>query len=264
MLDSIVPSIQSSPQYPLEANYSRIEAAQIYHRLDSRQAIEVSAQARTSSAQLSDSQMLPLAQAALVRGYAEVGEFDQALVLAKSIDNVSQRQVAYGAIATAYARAGLPGEADSLVKSIGNPQFARADMLRAYLETEQYVQAEQVAQQPNMIEFLPEVGRTYCKAGRLEKAVTLIDQNPVEDWLRECVATEFAKQGEFERALALVQPIEAPDDKAEALTQIAVQYANPAADSRWQRFWQRWFGGDRLEPAAEILDQALSLIQPKT
>ena len=264
LLDSIVPSIQPSAQYPLETIYNRVGAAQIYHRLNSSQGIEVLEQAQTSLAQLSDPQMLSLARAAIVRGYAEIGEFDQALALAESIDDVSQRQVGYGAIATAYARAGLPEEANSLIKSIGNPQFARADMLRAYLETEQYAEAEQVAQQPDMTDFLPEVGRTYCEAGLLEKAVTLIDQSPTDDWLRECVATQFARQGEFDRALALVQPIEAPDLKADALTQIAIQSVNPADDSRWQRFWQRWFGGDRSEPAVEVLDQALSLVQPKT
>lgn len=263
LLDSIVPRIQLSPDYPMEAIYSWVGAAQIYHQLDSSQAIEVLEQAQTSLAQ-SNSQTLPSAQAQLARGYAEIGEFNQALTISESIDDVSQRQIAHGTIAASYARAGLPEEADSLVKSIGNPQFARADMLRAYLETEQYTQAEQVAQQPDMKEYSGQISQTYCEAGLLEEAVTWIDQNPAEDWLRECVATEFAKQGEFERALALVQPIEAPDNKADALTQIAIQHANPAADSRWQRLWHRWFGGDRLEPAVEILDQALSLVQPET
>ncbi len=262
LLDSIVSRIQPS-QYPLEAIYSWVAAAQIYNQLGSGKAIDVLEQAQTGLAQLSNAQMLPSAQAQLARGYAEIGEFDQALVLAKSIDDVSQRQTAYGAIAAAYARAGLSEEADSLVKSIGNPQFARVDMLRAYLETEQYDQAEQVAQQPDMKEFLPEVGRTYCETGQPEQAVSLIDQSPSADWLRECAAIEFARQGELTRASDLAQTIEASENKADALTQIAVQYAHPPANSRWQRFWQRWFGSDRL-PAVEVLDEALRLIQTET
>ena len=269
LLDSVVPNIQLSPQYPFEVFHNRVEAAQIYHQLDSSQAIEILAQTQASLAQLSDPQLLSSAQVRIVRGYAEIGEFDPALALAESIDSVSERQTAYEAIAAGYAKAGLSEEADSLVESIGNPRFGRVGILRAFLETEQYAQAEQLAQQPDMIEFLAEVGRTYCEAGLLERAVALIEQSPAEDWLRGCVATELAKQGEFERALDLAQPIEEPTYKAQVFTRIAVQSANPTAGSRWQRLWrqlsapwQRWFG--TAEPTIEILDQALNLIQPET
>lgn len=271
LLDSIVLNIQPSAEYPLEETLNWVEAAQIYHLLNSSsQANKALEQAQTRLAQLSKTQTLPSAQAAIVRGYAGIGEFDQALALAKSVADVSQRQIAYSAIATAYAKAGLSAEADSLVQSIGNPQFSRVDMLHAYLETKQYAQAEQVAQQPDMIEFLPAVGSAYCEAGLPEKVVPLIDQSPSKDWLRECAATEFATQGEFERASALAQTIEVPETKAEALTQIAVQYNNPTDNSRWQRLWERFSNlwqrqsdVSRSEPVAKLLDQAVSLIQPK-
>ncbi|MGB3296360.1 MAG: hypothetical protein WBB01_25520 [Phormidesmis sp.] len=270
LLDSIVLGIQPSAQYPMEAIYSWVAAAQIYDKLDSSRATQVLAQAQTSLTQLSSPMLPPSAQAEIVRGYAGIGDFDQALDLAKSIDDVSQRQIAHGAIAAAYAKAGLSAEADKLIESIGNPQFARIDMLRAYLETEQYAQAEQVAQQPDMREFLPEVGVAYCEAGLPEQTVLLVEQSPSKDWLRKCAATEFAKRGEFERASVLAQTIEEPETRAEALTQIAAQYTNPTADSRWHRLWrrlaspwQRWLGGSHSKSAAELLDQALSLIQPE-
>ncbi|MGB3299379.1 MAG: hypothetical protein WBA76_14005, partial [Phormidesmis sp.] len=159
LLDSIVLNIRPSTEYPLEEILNWVEAAQIYHLLNSSsQATKALEQAQASLTQPSKAQILPSAQAAIVRGYAGIGEFDQALALSKSIADVSERQSAYGAIATAYAEAGQSAAADSLVKSIGNPQFARVNMLHVYLENKQYAQAEQVAQQPDMIEFLPEVG----------------------------------------------------------------------------------------------------------
>ncbi|MGB7085957.1 MAG: hypothetical protein WBD47_10410 [Phormidesmis sp.] len=265
VLEAAVSKIQPAADYPLEEIFNWVEAAQLYAQLESDQAGEALAKAQSLSESL-EAQELAAAQSTIAGGYAGIGDFEQAKTIASAIESVSERQNAYGAIALAYARSGSGEAAESLLESIGNPHSARLSIVRAYLESEQYTEAEQIAQQPDMQkEALAEVGSAYCSAGLPEKLVTLLDPGSSEDWLRACAASEFAKQGEFQRALDLAQTIENSSSRADALIDVASQYTRPQPNrstrGRLSTLWQRWFGHSDAAKAAEILDQARSLIE---
>ncbi|MGB5972662.1 MAG: hypothetical protein WBG38_05060, partial [Nodosilinea sp.] len=266
LVEAIAPKIELSKAYPTEVIYRWVDVAQLYNRLGERsKAVEMLEQAENLPETLSNSEIMAT-RALLAGGYAELGEFDRAKALADTIDHVPERQNAYRSIAVAYAKAGSVDTANSLVQSIGNPQFGRSSLIHAYLETEQYAEAEKIAQQPDMREsMLPQIGATYCSEGLPEQVVALIQPGSSEDWLRSCAATEFARQGEFQRALELAQTIENSENKANALVDIASQYTRPRTEHRLQGrlsdFWQHLFGITNSENAAEILDQARSLIE---
>ena len=271
LLEATVPQIQPSAADPLETIQTWVEAAQLYHRLDSRQATASLAQAQDLSATL-EASTVAFAQARIVQGYAAIGDFDQAKALAQAIDNVSERQRAHEEIAVAYARSGSVDAANALVQSIGNSESARLSLVRAYLATEQYAAATDLAQQPDLLKkALPEVGAAYCDAGLPEQVLPLLElSSSSENWLRRCTAAEFAQQGEFDQALALAQTITEPQIQANALMAIADRYTGPTADtaspSLWGRLataWQLWFGSADVnqDKAVEVLDQAFKLTQ---
>ncbi len=273
LLDKSVLTMQPSPEFPLELIYNQIEAAVLYQQLGSNQADDLWEQA-TASVQLSEPQMVAFAQVALVRGYTQQTKFEQAHALAKSIENTRERQAAHRAIATAYARAGRVDDANRLVQSQGAPQGTRVEIMRAYLDTEQYAQAQQMAQQPDMLAFLPEVGQAYCQAERPESVLPLLELlEPASgdvDRLRRCAAIELAQQGDFDQALELAQPIADTDHRAGTMIAIATRQAHTATQSSWHQLlsWlphsvQSWFGLSTSPNAIEILDQALSLVQKK-
>ena len=253
-----------------------MEAATLYNKLDgklgSKKANDAMAAANTSLSQMPDIRSVDEAKTVLVRGYAELSQFEQASELAKPIESVNARQGAYIAIVSAYTRAGLVEEAEQLAGSIGMSKSVRLDMMRAYLETEQYDKAQQIAEQPDMLNHLPEVGQAYGTEGMLEQAVSLIDLlDPAEqstDWLRGCSATAFAEQDQFDQALEIAQSMAAPEYKADALIAIAAQYTAPH-DSFWQRWtaqlprpFDNWLSGTPAPTeAVELLDQARSLIE---
>ena len=272
VLDATVPTIQPSSQFPLDAFYGWIDAAQLYTELGSDQADAIWQQVERNLEQLSDSFTIASVQGRLVSAYAEIGEFEQARVLAETIDNTNERSTAYQAIAVAYAEAGLVKEANALIDSIDEPEFARRNILHTYLNTEQYAEAEQLAKQT--VELLPEVIRTYCETGQPERAMLLFEQlntdnDESKDWLRSCIATQWAEQQQFDSALELTQTIVEPDHKATTLTAIAVQQVNRTPRSLWGRFISRlpnplqaWLTpADSHQNAIALLDQALDLVQ---
>lgn len=267
ILDSLVPTIQPSSEFPLDVIQSWIEVALLYERLDGDQAEPIWQQIRTSLQQVDDG--LGAAQQSLARGYAELGDFDQATALADSIEAPNDRQAAYSAIAIAYARAGQAEAANRLVESMRNPEHVQHDMVRAYLDTEQYAQAEQLAQQlvqqPDTSAPLSAVGRTYCDVGLPERVVPLIDLIASADGLRECAAIAFAEQGQFEQALELTKTITEPEYRSKTLVAIAAQCTT--ANVSWHRLigWlpkslKTWLGVCDAQKAVELLDQALDLI----
>lgn len=276
ILEALTDNIQASSEFPLEIVRTWVEAATLYSKLDgklgSEKADDAMAAANASLSQLPDAGSADSAKVILARGYAELSQFDQASELAKSIESVNNRQSAYIAIVTAYIRAGFVEEAEQLAESIGAPEFARLDMMRSYLETEQYDKAQQIAEQPDMLNYLPEVGQAYCREGMLEQAVSLIallePAEPSADWMRGCTATAFAEQDQFDRALEIAQSIAAPEYKADVLIAIAAQLTAPP-DSFWQRWiaqlpspFDDWLGGTPASTEAiELLDQARSLIE---
>ncbi|MGB3294789.1 MAG: hypothetical protein WBB01_17535, partial [Phormidesmis sp.] len=276
ILEALTANIQASSKFPTEIVRTWVEAATLYSKLDgklgSEKADDAIAAANASLSQMPDVRSVDEAKTILVRGYAELSQFDQASELAKSIESVKARQSAYIAIVSAYIRAGLVEEAEQLAESIGMSESVRLDMMRAYLETEQYDKAQQIAEQPDMLDYLPEVGQAYCREGMLEQAVSLIDllepAEPSTDWLRGCTATAFAEQDQFDQALEIAQSMAAPERKANVLIEIAAQLTAPP-DSFWQRWiaqlpspFDSWLGGTPASTeAVELLDQARSLIE---
>ncbi|MEM1254495.1 MAG: hypothetical protein AAGI69_18845 [Cyanobacteria bacterium P01_H01_bin.21] len=275
ILDATVPTIQPSSQFLLEPFLNWIDAAQLYTQLGSEQADTLWQQIEHNLEQLSNSNNTDSVRSRLVKGYAEIGEFEQAKALAETIASTAERRMAYRFIAVAYAEAGLVNEANDLVASIGKPEFARRDILRTYLTTGQYAEAEQLAKQT--VEFLPEVIRTYCETGQPERAVSLFEQldaadDTSKDWLRSCIATQLAGQQQFDPALELTQTIIEPDHRARTLIEIAVQQINSTPSSMWDRLVgrlpnsvQSWFNASNsYQDSITILDQALEILQSET
>ncbi|MBE9063598.1 lipopolysaccharide assembly protein LapB [cf. Phormidesmis sp. LEGE 11477] len=280
ILEALTANVQASSEFPTEIVRTWVEAATLYSKLDGKlneksgkeKADDAMATANANLSQMPDVRSADEAKTVLVRGYAELSQFDQASELAKSIESVNARQSAYVAIVSAYTRAGLVEDAEQLAESIGMSKSVRLDMMRAYLKTEQYDEAQQIAEQPDMLNHLPEVGQAYCKAGMLEQAVSLIDRlepaEPSTDWLRGCTATAFAEQGQFDQALEIAQSMAAPAHKADALIEIAAQHTAPPS-SFWQRWmaqlpspFDNWLGGTPASTeAVELLDQARTLIE---
>ncbi len=224
---------------PFEAVHSWVRAAVLYSQLGSDQQADDAFAAANAALEELSGRTVGVAQAIIVNGYTELGKFEQATQLASAMENSSESMRAYGDIAAAYAKAGEVEEANRVASSIGQDEFTRLSMMRAYLETEQYDQAQQIATQPDMIDYLPEIGQAYCAAGQAEQVVNsieLLESNPQPaDWLRSCAATEFAKQQQFDQATAIADQITPTEYKAETLIAIAAQYDAPASS-----FWARW------------------------
>ena len=249
LLDQAVLEIQPLPDFPIQETSELIEAALLYNSLGQvSQANEVLARTHTLLPKLPSAGIIVQARVRLVQGYAAMGDFDQANALAASIEVDHERQRAYGAIAAEYARAGLTEAAARLAQSLGWPEFELWDMFRAYLDTEQYSQAQQLAQQIDDPNMLREMGQVYLEAGELKQALHIIDLIPPDnsvDWLRGGIAIAFAKQNQFDQALDLAQTIAEPGNKVDVLIAIAARYSDP-------------------QKAVEILDQALNILQTQT
>ncbi|MGD1905785.1 MAG: tetratricopeptide repeat protein [Leptolyngbyaceae cyanobacterium] len=259
-------------EYPLDAVHSWVNAAVLYSQLGrEQQANEAFAAAKESTEALT-AHTLGEAQAIIVGGYVQLGDFEQASQLAAAIESSRGSIRAYSDIAAAHAKAGAVEEANRVAQSTGMDQLTRLSMMRAYLETKQYEQAQQIATQPDMIDHLPEIGQAYCAAGQPEQVVAsieLLELNPEPaDWLRSCAAISFAKQQQFNRATAIADTITSTDSRADTLIAIAIQH-NTSASSFWTRWVQRLpspfqtllgSAPDDSE-AVELLDQAHDLIQ---
>ena len=202
-----------------------------------QQADEAFAAAKARAEELTG-QTLGDARSIVVDGYAQIGDFEQANQLAASIESSSGQLRAYSDIAAAYAKAGAVEEANRVAQSIGMDEFTRLGMMRAYIETEQYEQAQQIAIQSDMTNYLPEVGQAYCAAGQSEQVVALIglleskrlESNPAPaDWLRSCAAIAFAEQQQFDRATTLAHTIRSTEYRADALIAIAAQHNVPTS-----------------------------------
>ncbi|MEO0349779.1 MAG: hypothetical protein AAF282_06990 [Cyanobacteria bacterium P01_A01_bin.15] len=274
-LDSAVSIIQTPAQLNWEGLHELVDAAVLYRQLDSRQAEPIFEQVNASLSQLPHDQQRASIQAALVEGYADLGDFEQARSLAASIGNTNERQNAHRMIAAAYAKAGLAAEANDFVQSMGEQEIMRVAVLRAYLATGQYDHAQQITDRPDMVKHLPEAGHAYCDAGLPERVIPIINRlepaSEPADWMRRCAAIEFARKGQPEIALLIAETSVDPEAKARLLVAIATQQPPSLPKSAWQRLmgWlphsvQTWFGTSESQKTVEILDEALSLIQEKT
>lgn len=266
LLEAIAIEVEPLESYPTDAVSQLSRVAQLLNQVGSSRAAEVMAQAEDLAKTLSTDEELGFLYGFIVQGYAELGDFERAKAIAADINNVSDRSDAYQDIANVYAKQGDSNAANSLVKSIGNSQFARQRLFSTYLWTEQYFEAEQIARQPDILEQ-QQLAFTYCNEGLLDEAIELMKSFPANDYLRMCVVTELASQGEFERALALAEEVEDDSIKADALINIANYYTNPTSSvssSLWNKmlvFLQRLFGRTDVQTPVEILDRALEIVQ---
>lgn len=266
LLEAIAIEVEPLEPFPTDAVSQLSRVAQLLNQVGSSRASEVMAQAEDLAKTLSTDEELGFLYGFIVRGYAELGDFERAKAIAADINNVSERSDAYEDIANVYAKQGDSNAANSLVKSIGNSQFARQRLFSTYLWTEQYFEAEQIARQPDILEQ-QQLAFTYCNEGLLDEAIELMKSFPADDYLRMCVVTELASQGEFERALALAEEVEDDSIKADALINIANYYTNPTSSvssSLWNQmlvFLQRLFGRTDVQTPVEILDRALEIVQ---
>lgn len=111
LLDQSLPKIRTlaDKRFPLDKIIQLIETAAQYAALQQKnEAVETLAEARTaaSSIAIDEAQSKSNALARVAEAYAELGNFDQAQQIARSIKNVNERKQAFGGIAIAYAKAG--------------------------------------------------------------------------------------------------------------------------------------------------------------
>ncbi len=303
ILDQALPKIRTftSQQFALDKVIGLIDTALEYAMLEQKnQAVVILAQARTAA------QLIPLdvnkssydALGRVAQGYAKLGEFEQALEIARSIMPIGKRDLALQKIALAYVQTGNVEEGVKLAQSISNSNYALIQIVRYYLTLDQpaqawnLVQSKQVkgiaselalgylkARQPQMalqivqsdnIEgFTNEIARSYVDVGQPNRALQLVRGQPVVDEVMfPDIASGFAKQGQLDQALEVTQSMNNKMYKAEALIAIAKVYAsNDLAEqgvsqsilSAIANFFEPLFGNSRHDKATEALNKALGV-----
>ena len=282
LLDQSLPKIRTlaDKPFPLDTIIQLIETAAEYAALEQKnKAVETLAEARTAAQAIAidEAQSKSDALARVAEAYAELGNFDQAQQIARSIENLNQREQAFRGIAIAYAKAGYSDQAVKLAKSIGNRDATLRGIVRHYLESGQYDQAFEIVQQWNLLDMLSEVGFGYLEAGQPERAlaIAMSIQSPPDaiqhkDWRLPVIARGFAKQGQFDQALQVAQAITDKGYKAEALTAIAEQYMARERERKGPiqkilsvltNSFNSLFGSSNKDKASEILAQALQVAQ---
>ncbi|NEU73815.1 hypothetical protein PI95_014905 [Hassallia byssoidea VB512170] len=278
ILDQALPKIRTfaDKRFPIEKPSQLVETAVQYAALKQKnKAVETLAEARTAAQAINGDGLAKVAE-----GYAEIGDFEQAQQIARSIKNVNERSRAFSGIAIAYAKAGYPDQAVKLAKSIGNPDFTFRGIVRHYLQIGQNDQAFGIVQQWNLKNMLSEVAFAYLEAGQPDKALQIAksiephpDAEQHKDWRFPSIARGFAKQGQFDQALEVAQSITDKGYKAQALIAIAEQYVLRERENKkliekilsvLTNSLNSLFGSSNKNKASEILDQALQVAQSMT
>ena len=234
LLDQTLPKIRTlaSKPFPLEKTLNLVVAAVQYAALEqNNKAIETLAEAKTAAQTIEEPQTKSNAIARVAEGYAEIGDFEMAQQIARSLKSVSYREQAFRGIALAYAKAGYSEQALKLAKSIGSPNVTLGGIVRHYLQSGQYDQALEIVQQNALSDLLSDVAVAYLEAGQPERALEIaksIESSPDtihhKDWRFSAIAPGFAKLGNLEQALQVAQDIKDKSYKAQALTASVEQY----------------------------------------
>ena len=286
ILDRTLPKIRMLPDkpFPLEKPSRLVKTAIQYAELKQKnKAISTLAEAQTiASISIDKAQSKDSALAKVAEGYAEVGKFDQAQQIARSIKSVNVREEAFRGIVIAYAKAGNSDRAVKLAKSIGNPNSTFIGIIRHYIKIGQNDRALQLVEKWNVKGIKSEIALAYLQAGKPERVLQIVksissspNNSDRMEWIFPDIAREFAKQGQFDQAFQFAQTITDKTDKAHALTGIAQKYVTKKQDnfgfiqkifSMLTNSFNSLFGSSNKDKASEILDRALQVaqsIQPK-
>jgi hypothetical protein len=304
VLDQTMPHIQAIPLQlmPLDSIVFRVDAAVLYGELgQDTQAADLLSEALTLARSLPEdgSQSRGDALGRVAQGFFRLGQPEQALQIAQSIESGIMREIAFQRLALAAAQADDLETAVKLAQSSGSRRnTALVEITRHYLMNQQpeqawdFVQAHQVqgifsevalgflaAGQPaqalqivqsNTLEgFMPDITLAYAKTGQPDQALQLAENQAME-WLLPDIAGGFAQQGDLDSALQLANSISDPAYKAQALIAIAQNYRtrNAADQSGLHRifanlidFTRGLFGESDREKVTAVLDQALEVVR---
>lgn len=262
-LDAAVQYLEAPPEDPS----SWLEAAAIYSQLDSPKANKLFAIFESSLSQVSADKKVDT-QTALVESYASIGEIERALAIFKKMDSGDRSRDAKWAIAKGYARTERALEAYAFVEANIN-ELTRSQLMRFHLQEGQYAAAAEIAQQSDMLGFLPEVAEAYCEAGQPEAVILLLSNEtqpirtqsietrptatmPLTDFERDfmyrCAAEAFAEKGAFSQALEAANKIGSTGSHARTLSKIGTRQAQTGS----------------AEESAKTLNQALGLLVQAT
>lgn len=235
----------------------------------------------------------------VAEGYAKLGDFEQALQIAKTIESGAEREIAFQQIALTQARAGNIEAAVELAEMNGSRRnttlieitrhyltekqpdqawnFVQTHQVKGilsevavgYVEAGQPEQALQIVQSGSLEGFMPDIAVAYAKAGQTDQALEMVEAQPM-DWLLPAIASELAKQGQLETALEVAQSINDGVYKAQALTAVAQSYPtkNSAEQGALQSvlanlvdFCRGLFGDSEREKIAQVLEQAIEVTE---
>ena len=302
LLDQSLPKIRTlaDKRFPLDKVIQLTDTAIEYAALGQKnKAISTLAEARTA-AQANNGDAL----ARVAVGYAEIGDFEIAQQIARSIQNVNERESAFSGIAIAYAKAGDSDKAVKLAQSIGNQNGTFIGIVRHYIKIGQNDQALEIVQKWNLKDIMSELVLGYLQAGQTDRALEIVQKWNLKDmqsgvvsgyveagqperamqlaksqdmeWRFATIARGFAKQGKFDQALQVAQSITNKTSKAETLTAIAQQYVAIERENKGpmgnilsvlaNRLNSRFDSSNssNKDKASQILDQALQLAQSMT
>jgi tetratricopeptide (TPR) repeat protein len=301
VLNQAVPKIRtlSSQPLPLDTVFYQIEAALQYIELEQKsQSVSILAEALATAQGIPKDQSLSqeAALGKVAEGYAKLGDFEQALQIAQSIQTVGERAAAFGQIALAYAKAGNTDAAVKLARSGGNQNATLIEIVRHYLANKQpdqawnFVQTQQVkgilsevalgyleAGQPEQAlkivqigeleGFVPDIALSHIKAGQPEQAWKLLKNKKME-WVLPEIARGFAQQKQFDSALEVTQSMNDKTYKVQALIAIAQGYIKKdlvepgiiqGILANLVDIIRGVFGDSEREKATEVLEQALQI-----
>ena len=151
-------------------------------------------------------------------GYAEAGQYDQALSVAQSIEDTPHQGMVLIKIVNFYTEAGQYDQALSVAQSMENSWYktkALDDIATSYAVAGQYEQALKVAQviedTESKASALVKIASYYTKAGQKEKASELLSQalkgeNSIDVLVD--IAIEYAALGQYEQAQTIAQRLQ--------------------------------------------------------
>ncbi|HZG38360.1 MAG TPA: hypothetical protein VEZ50_06715 [Nodosilinea sp.] len=305
VLDQAVVKIQtlSNQPFPLDRIVHQVEVAVQYGELaQAAKATTILAEALAEAKSLpidDTSRYLESAVTRVAVGNAQLGDFEQALQIAATIQSGVEREVAFQQIALVQARAGNPEAAVELAQRSGSRRnstlieitrhyltekqpdqawnFVQTHQVKGilsevalgYVEVGQPEQALQLVQSGSLEGFMPDIAVAYAKAGQIDQAPQMVETQQV-DWLLPAIASELAKQGQLETALEVAQSISDKVYKAQAFVAIAQGYTtkDSAEQGRLRSifanlidFTTGLFGDSKREKVAAVLEQAIEVTE---